>query len=96
MEIKVTENSAERRAGYLEQETVPDWGLWIPGAPIIHTLGMHFPIDVLWVRRGRVVKRVVDLGPGRLSWGPAWTVLELPAGQSSNLDLAVGSAVALG
>ncbi len=57
--------------------------LWIVPSRGVHTLGMAFPIDVLFLDRAlRVVAVEEHLHPGRLTpirW-KARTVLELPAG----------------
>jgi uncharacterized protein len=58
-------------------------GLLLLGEQAIHTIGMLFPIDVLYLdRQHRVLRAVVGLAPLRL--GPlvhgARNVLELPVG----------------
>ncbi|MBI3949411.1 MAG: DUF192 domain-containing protein [Acidobacteria bacterium] len=57
-------------------------GLWIRRCNSIHTLGMLFPIDVLFLDgKGRVVKSVENLRPFRLILPVrlASSVIELPA-----------------
>jgi uncharacterized membrane protein (UPF0127 family) len=58
----------------------------------IHTFGMRFPIDVLFVRRdGVVVKVQRNVPPWRIAaalW--AYAVIELPAGTLSARDVTVG------
>ena len=58
-------------------------GLWIESCNSIHTLGMGFPIDVLYLdREGRVIRLAEKMQPNRI--GPlvwrARSVVELPAG----------------
>jgi uncharacterized protein len=65
------------------REFQPGDGLLLRGEQAIHTLGMFFPIDVVYLDRdGRVLRAVGTLPPQRL--GPlvrkARNVLELPAG----------------
>lgn len=58
-------------------------GLWLVPAEGIHTLGMRFPIDVVYLDRdGRVLKMYHRLRPlriGAVLWR-ARSVLEFPAG----------------
>jgi uncharacterized membrane protein (UPF0127 family) len=62
----------------------PEEGLWIVPCPMIHTLFMRFPIDVLFLDRDLRVRRVIEnLKPWRLSpWVfSAYSCLELPGGK---------------
>lgn len=58
-------------------------GLWISPCRCIHTFGMSFPIDVLFLdREGRVLGVHPDMSPSRVTryaWSAAGA-LELPAG----------------
>jgi uncharacterized protein len=57
-------------------------GLWIAPCEAIHTIGMHWPIDVIFIDRTyRVRKIAANLSPWRMAmcWS-AFSVLELPAG----------------
>ena len=56
--------------------------LWLHPCHAIHTLGMSYPIDVLFLdERMQPVKRVCALRPNRLCRCPgATSVLELPGG----------------
>ena len=76
-------DSQARRTGLLGRQSLPhDTVLAIAPSNAIHTFGMQFPIDVLYINReGRVVKRVLGLKGRRLS--AAWrgfAVLEFGAG----------------
>jgi uncharacterized membrane protein (UPF0127 family) len=58
-------------------------GLWLPGTQCIHTFGMRFPIDVLFLDVcGCVIHSIHALQPWRISpyIHNATSVLELPAG----------------
>ena len=58
-------------------------GLWIRPCGAIHTFGMRFPIDALFLdRKGRVVGLARALRPNRISriYCRASSVIELPAG----------------
>jgi uncharacterized membrane protein (UPF0127 family) len=61
----------------------PGEGVWIVPCRGVHTRGMAFSIDVLFLdAAGRVLSLEENLGPGRIArirW-KARTVLELPAG----------------
>lgn len=71
----------------------PGQGLWIAPCRWIHTLGMRFAIDVLYLdREARVVHVVSEMRPNRIGplvWG-AHSVVELPAGTIETTGTAVG------
>jgi len=58
-------------------------GLLITPCNWIHTLGMGFPIDVLYLdREGQVLRMAAEMRPNRIA-PPVWrasSVVELPAG----------------
>jgi uncharacterized membrane protein (UPF0127 family) len=60
----------------------PGEGLWIAVCEAVHTFGMRFPIDVVFLdRKKRVVKMQANVSRGRISFSlRANSVLELPAG----------------
>jgi hypothetical protein len=68
-------------------------GLWIFPTQAIHTFGMRFPIDVVFIDREMRVKRVYQrLAPYRLTtlvWR-AQSVIELPSGSLAGTNTAVG------
>ena len=81
----VAETPFSRRRGLMGTESLPDGqGLVIIPCRHVHTLGMKYAIDIVFVDASWTVRRVVhNLKPGRLSplilKGRA--VLELPAGK---------------
>jgi len=80
---RIAGSSAERRRGLLATESWQSGdALWIAPCEAIHTLGMKWPIDVLFLDRDRRVCKIkLELRPWRLAL--CWTataVLELPAG----------------
>jgi uncharacterized protein len=81
--IEAAFDSRARRKGLLGRQFLPsDVVLAIAPSNGVHTFGMQFPIDVLFVTRdGTVVKRVLSLKARRLSasWR-AFAVLEFAAG----------------
>lgn len=57
--------------------------LRISGCRSVHTFGMRFPLDLIWLdAHGRVLAIVHDVPPRRLRWCMrARSVVEAPAGQ---------------
>jgi len=79
--------------GLLGHASLPaDEGLWLAPAWSIHTWGMRFPIDVVFVDRDDVVLRIEHaMRPWRLvSQRRAHAVVELAAGRAKALGLTVG------
>jgi uncharacterized membrane protein (UPF0127 family) len=75
--------SRERRTGLLGRDRLAEGeGLWIAPCEAIHTFGMKFPIDVVFLSRAhRAVKIRENLPPRRIAVClRAHSVLELPAG----------------
>jgi len=82
-EASLADTSQKRRVGLLKHDSLPSGqGLWIMPCEGIHTFGMRFAIDVLFLDRNKKVLKVrPHMGPGRVSlclW--AHSVVELPAG----------------
>ena len=91
-------DSRTRRQGLLGRQGLPpDTVLAIAPSNAIHTFGMQFPIDVLFISRdGRVLKRVRSLGRRRLSatlFG--FAVLEFGAGHPGVAVTEVGDQLAV-
>lgn len=65
--------------------------LWL-GTRSIHTVGMRFPLDLLWLdRSGRVTRIDRDVGPGRLRScrRASGGVIEVAAGAGTALAAAL-------
>jgi uncharacterized membrane protein (UPF0127 family) len=80
---EVADTAGKRRRGLLGRDSLPNGrALWIVPCEGVHTWGMKFPIDVLYLdRKNRVRKVRKAMGPWRLSFCLlAHSVLELPAG----------------
>jgi uncharacterized membrane protein (UPF0127 family) len=82
-EAELADTSKKRRTGLLKHDSLPPGqGLWIVPCEGIHTFGMKFAIDVLFLdRKKKVLKVRPHMGPRRIAlclW--AHSVLELPAG----------------
>jgi uncharacterized membrane protein (UPF0127 family) len=66
----------------------PDEGLWLDACSSIHMFGMRFPIDVVFLRRGAVVRLCRAVPPLSARWCPsADAALELSAGGIDRLGL---------
>jgi uncharacterized membrane protein (UPF0127 family) len=81
--VDVADSGAKRRKGLLGRETLAAGeGLWIVPCEAIHTFGMRFPIDLLYLDRDKQVKKVRHgVPPWRLSAClSAHSVLELASG----------------
>jgi uncharacterized protein len=85
--------SATRRHGLLGTDALPsDEGLVIAPTQGIHTFGMRFALDVVFVNRDGVVVRVAPGVPPRrvrLAWR-AFAAVELVSGRSASVGVAAG------
>lgn len=84
-----------RLKGLLGTRGLPEGdGLWIVPCRQVHTVGMRYAIDVVFLdEAGRVVDVVRGLAPGRFSRRvvEATSVLELPAGTVERSGLVPGA-----
>lgn len=91
--VRIAATSRERRRGLLKTESMqPGEGLWIAPCEAIHTVGMRWPIDVLFLDRNYQVRKIVrELIPWRLALCvTASSVLELPAGALNSTGTEIG------
>lgn len=80
---QVADRGATRRKGLLGRSALNTGeGLWILPCEAVHTFGMRFPIDLVYVGRDLRVRKIrSDVRPWRLSAClTAHSVLELPSG----------------
>jgi hypothetical protein len=74
-------------------------GLWIRRCNSIHTFGMKFPIDCIFLDSELKVRRVVEnVVPGKLVW-PVWgstSVVEVSAGTCRNMNIEIGDTLDVG
>jgi hypothetical protein len=80
---QVANTSQRRRKGLLGVPTLEAGeGLWISPCESVHTCGMRFPIDLIYLDRKRRVRKIrASVVPWRISMCLlAHSVLELPAG----------------
>jgi uncharacterized protein len=95
--VEIAFDSRARRRGLLGRQALPaDTLLAIAPSNAVHTFGMRFPIDVLFVARdGRVVKRVVSMPARRLAAAlRAFAVLEFAAAHDGVAETRVGDVLA--
>jgi uncharacterized membrane protein (UPF0127 family) len=89
----------QRFKGLLARASVQDGeGVWLPQCRAIHTVGMRFPIDVVFVDRNGLVLRICrNVPPNRfaLSCRAARAVVELGGGMLDASDLIVGDRLEL-
>lgn len=81
--VLVADQAATRRKGLLGHDGLsPQEGLWIVPCEAIHTIGMRFAIDLVYLDRKNVVKKVrSNVRPWRMSAClSAHSILELASG----------------
>ncbi|MDH6167917.1 uncharacterized membrane protein (UPF0127 family) [Variovorax boronicumulans] len=91
--VRVAERGWDRTRGLLGRPRLAaNEGLLIARCSSVHTVGMRYPIDVVFLdRNGQIVRVVEQLKPMRMVWCPgAARVLELDAGQARRLALLPG------
>ena len=90
----VAERFLDRVKGLLGRQELPDGEAMVfPRCRSIHTLGMRFPIDAVFVNRDWRVVSVRDrVNPGRVVWpvSGAWGVIELSGGTLQKAGVQVG------
>ncbi len=90
---EIADTSAKRRTGLLKHTGLqPGEGLWIAPCEGVHTFGMKFTIDVVFLSRK---KRVLKIRPAmvkrRIAFSlRAYSVLELPAGTLAETGTVAG------
>jgi uncharacterized membrane protein (UPF0127 family) len=94
----IADTSLKRQKGLLGRDKLLDGSaLWIVPCESIHTFGMRFPIDVLYLDRRQKVRKVLRaMRPWRLSVCVfAHSVLELPAGVIGRTNTQAGDQLLL-
>jgi uncharacterized protein len=73
----------------LKWRAPPGTGLLIPRCRCVHTFGMLFRLDVVFLdARGEVIRVAPNIGPGRVIFEPrASAVIETEAGRSGNIQV---------
>jgi len=92
--IRKADNFITRLVGLLKRSTLgPEEALWLMPSKGIHTIGMKFPIDVVFLNRKNFVLAIVpSMAPYRISRIElrAYSVLELPNGTIKKSQTEVG------
>ncbi len=91
--VEVADRPATRSKGLLGRNGLGSGeGLWIVPCEAIHTIGMRFPIDLVYLDRKKRVKKVRShVRPWRLSACLlAHSVLELPSGTVNRTQTRAG------
>lgn len=81
--VEVADHGAARSKGLLGRNSLPAGeGLWIVPCEAVHTFGMRFPIDLVYIDRNKRVKKVRSaVRAWRISGClSAHSVIELPSG----------------
>lgn len=89
-------DSAMRRKGLLGRDSLEDGAaMIIAPSNAVHTFGMRFPIDLVFVRRDGAVAKIRErVMPWRIAMAQlAYAVIELPAGTVARVQLKVGDVV---
>ena len=92
-DLELALDSKARTRGLLGRDGLAEGaGLVIAPSQGVHTFGMRFPIDIVFVRRdGRVVRCRSSVKPRRVAlWLTAFAVIELPSGAIAEAGLRVG------
>ncbi len=96
--VVVANKGATRRRGLLGRERLsPGEGLWIVPCEAVHTFGMQFPIDLVYLDRShRIIKVRNDVPPRRLSVClSAHSVIELASGTIRDTQTRPGDSLSL-
>ena len=89
----IADTSEKRRTGLLKHAKLgPGEGLWIAPCEAVHTIGMKFPIDVVFLsKKKKVLKIRREMKKWRMSVClRGHSVLELPAGMCDLAETVVG------
>lgn len=91
--VLIADRGTTRRVGLLGRASLDRGeGLWIVPCEAVHTIGMRFSIDLIFLdRKRRICKICHAVPPWRLSGAlRAHSVIELGAGTLAGVDLVIG------
>ena len=94
---EIANTNTKRIRGLLERSYIrAREGLWIVPCGSVHTVGMKFPIDVLFIDHAGQVVLIATLKPGckHLSHERAYSVLELAPGEAAARGIELGDVLA--
>lgn len=93
-DVMQTSNPLERMRGLLGRPPLgKDQGLLITACPSVHTIGMQYPLDLIFLNKNWQIKKLVSsLKPYRMAWSMgASMVIELLGGTLNELGLIPGT-----
>ncbi len=91
--ISLANTFGKRLKGLLGTDLLPfGHGLLITPCSSVHTFGMSYPIDVLFIdKNGKILKIVENMSSGKMSMAlSSRYVLELPAGTAQQTACSIG------
>jgi hypothetical protein len=94
--LEVADTGPKRNKGLLGRKGLAAGeGLWIVTCESVHTFFMQFPIDLVYLDRKFVIKKVCQsVAPWRMSVClSAHSILELPSGTIRNTETRAGEAL---
>ncbi|MCP3668885.1 MAG: DUF192 domain-containing protein [Gammaproteobacteria bacterium] len=94
--VNKTESITERTKGLLgKQELLENDGIWITPCNSIHTLGMKYALDIIYINRKGVIKKTVSqMRPRRVSLClGAHGTIELKSGTIDRIGIKIGDRV---
>lgn len=95
--LMVADSFFTRLKGLLGKSSLGiDCGLWLRQCQGVHTFGMKFPIDIIFLDKdNRVIEIINDLKPNRITsiYSEADSVLELPAHKVRETGISKGDVV---
>ncbi len=94
--IGLADNWFARLRGLLSTKEHEFTGLLITKCSSVHTIGMRYPIDIVFIdKTKRVVKVEENVKPLRLCFGTSdtFSTLELPVGTIAKLNVVVGDVI---
>lgn len=97
-DMQIADTFFSRLKGLLGTNSLPlGRGLVIRPCNSVHTWGMRYPLDVLFVDKNNVVLKVVcGMSPGRIAWcTKSAYVVELPAGTVVKANIEQGDSLRL-
>jgi uncharacterized membrane protein (UPF0127 family) len=96
--VDVADTSATRRKGLLGRKGLASGeGMWIVPGEAVHTFGMQFPIDLVYLDRHHTIRKIKhNVPPGRISGCfSAHSVLELAPGSIRETETKIGDQLLL-
>lgn len=99
LDVEVAASVVARLRGLLGRAPLGSHqGLLLSPCNMVHTAGMRYPLDLVFLRHdGRVLRVVSGVRPNRLRlcWR-AWYTLELASGTAARCDIAAGMDMPVG